>query len=272
MENPKIEILIVNYNSSAFINLSLYALEHLTKSSYRVHVLDNGSCSRDFRNLLRICGQYKSTASVYRKETRLRGSEAHGTALNDLVKLVKGTPYFCILDADATWLRRHWDEFLIERLTNQVPVYGTQAAGNKEKDFPLMYAILFRTKEFDELQIDFRPEPTNPCRDTGWQIREQYLGAGYKGGLIQYRNTRQQKDGPFRGVLCAEYYLEDCDSIFASHFGRGSTLGAAKYGWGSEKYFVHHIPGLSGLAKRLQGLRDRKRWIAICRSIIDAQQ
>ena len=38
-----ISVLIVNYNSSDFLELNLYALARLTKNKYQVFILDNNS-------------------------------------------------------------------------------------------------------------------------------------------------------------------------------------------------------------------------------------
>ena len=54
------------------------------------------------------------------------------------------------------------------------------------------------------------------------------LKAGYIGKIFKAYNTRNYKKGPFKSLICAEFYLGD-DKIFASHFGRGSSLGIAKY-------------------------------------------
>jgi len=39
-------------------------------------------------------------------------------------------------------LKKNWGQILIEKINNQVKAIGTQASGNKPKDFPLMFAIL----------------------------------------------------------------------------------------------------------------------------------
>lgn len=102
MTGNLLTVLIVNFNFSEFIELSLYALRKLTRNTYKVFILDNGSKISDYRNLHRICSQYDNVF-LERKKTNLKGSLAYGTALNYLVKKVT-TPYFSILDADATWL------------------------------------------------------------------------------------------------------------------------------------------------------------------------
>ena len=137
-----ITILIVNFNSADFINLSLYSLKKLTKNPYKVFIVDSGSEINDFRKLKKYLKQYEDVY-IDRWETNLRGSVAHGTALNYLVNKVD-TDFFSILDADATWLKKDWDEILINRMTDSKVAIGTQAPLAKPQDFPLMFAILFK--------------------------------------------------------------------------------------------------------------------------------
>ena len=108
---PEITILIACFNDQKFIDISLYALSKLTKNPYQVYILDNGSELKNYKDLKKICSKYKNVF-LERRETDLRGSMAHGTAFNYLVKKVN-TPYFSILDADAIWLKKNWDEILI---------------------------------------------------------------------------------------------------------------------------------------------------------------
>ncbi len=226
MKKDLLTVLIVNFNSSEFIEVSLYALEKLTKNPYMVFVLDNGSKVCDYRNLKRICSKY-GNVFLERKETSLRGGIAHGTALNYLVEKVD-TPYFSILDADATWSIKGWDEILISKINDKAKIIGTQAAGNKPKDFPLMFAIFFETETFKRLGIDFIPRDISSQLDTGWEIRQKYMNKGFKGEVLNLRATRTYKGGPLKEVICAEYYLEGISHNIASHFGMGSTSGAHK--------------------------------------------
>ena len=108
MYQMKLTILIINFNTSDFIESSLYALKKLTKNPYDVFILDNGSIRDDYNRLRKIVKDYKNVY-LERSDTHLRGSIAHGTGLNILVKKVK-TQYFTILDADATWLIKNCDE------------------------------------------------------------------------------------------------------------------------------------------------------------------
>jgi len=106
MNTPiKTTILTVNYNSAAFVINTLWCLEHITMHPYKVIIADNNSKPEDYAELEAYCADL-DYVEVYRKEGfTLRGSMAHGTTLNELVKKVD-TPYFSILDADATWLAK----------------------------------------------------------------------------------------------------------------------------------------------------------------------
>ena len=260
--NKKTSILIVNFNTSDFIDVALYAISKLTKYPYTVYILDNGSKRAEYNKLKRICNHYEHV-SLERWNTSLRGSLAHGTALNYLVKKVD-TPFFSILDADAVWLIKDWDETLMKRITKKVKVIGTQAPPMKYQDFPLMFAIFFESRTFMNLEVDFRPVNINQHVDTGYDLREKYGMKGYRGEVITCYNSSKYQKGPFRSLLVGEYYLEGINPIFASHFGRGATLGG-------EKYVRSSIPILKGYLAYLEGKKEKRRWISICRKIIDDQ-
>ncbi|HET8575025.1 MAG TPA: glycosyltransferase family 2 protein [Candidatus Paceibacterota bacterium] len=268
MNKPLISVLIVNFNTVDFIELSLFALKKLTKNPYRVFIADNGSEISDFLKLQKIVAT-SPEVSLKRFETDLRGSLAHGTALNALTEKVN-TPFFSILDADATWLIKDWDEILINRLKGQTKVIGTQAPPGKPQDFPLMFASLFETETFRTLHIDFRPKDIAQKQDTGFEMREKYLAAGFRGENIDFFNTRNFHIGSFPNVTCAEYYLSGEPHIFASHFGRGSTLGEAKYRKGWKKYF-YSLPLLGNNLLKAHGSKEKTEWISICRKLIQDQ-
>jgi len=265
----KLSIIIVNYNASDFIKIGLYALDKLTKFPYKVYNVDNGSKLKDYKKLIEYCNCYNNVY-LERIETKLRGSLAHGTALNYLVNKVD-TPYFAILDADATFLIKNWDYILINELNEKTPIIGTQAPPGKPSDFPLMFAILFRTEEFKKLNIDFRPKDISNKQDTGWELREKYLKNGYSGKILHFKSTRIYDQGPFKDMICAEYYLDGYDHIFASHFGRGSSMGLNKYGRGEGVGFIYKLPIISSPLRYLKGYREKIKWINRCKEIIDNQ-
>jgi len=263
-------VLIVNFNSSIFIKLLLYALKKLSRYPYKVHVLDNGSTLQDYAKLQKICTNAKNVF-LERHETELRGSMAHGTGLNHLVQYVD-TSYFSILDADATWLKKHWDEILINQLDDNVKVIGTQASVGSKKfqDFPIIYCILFETRSFRQLDIDFRPKDIAAAQDTGHELREKYLQAGFQGKIIEMKNTRTYKEGPFKNCICAEFYLDDdYTQIFASHFGRGS---AAKFkNRHNRELWYYKLRGLARFTRRYARNIEQWKWIRVCRKIIRSQ-
>jgi hypothetical protein len=155
-------------------------------------------------------------------------------------------------------LVKNWEEILINQLDNKVKVIGTQVpvGSQKPQDFPLMYACLFETNTFKKLNINFCPNDLTIYQDTGWEMREKYLQAGFCGKLLEMRNTRTYKEGPFKEVICGEYYLKGFPQIFASHFGRGSTLGEHKYRKG---FGIFYKAPVIGRYLRLKKGRNEKK-------------
>lgn len=246
--------------------MSLYGLAKLTENKYKVLICDNGSSYFDKEKLKRIASKCSNIELIFRKQSA-SGSMGHGEALNLLIKKID-TPYGVILDADAVFLKKGWDEILINQLDDKIKIIGAPPAKNpiKPTDFPSVYATLYATEIFKFLKIDMKPKDTKRGLDTGWEMREKFLENGYKCKVLDARNTREYKEGPFRDVICAEYYLPDYDGIFSCHFGRGATLGAAKYSNHSLS-----LPMVSYFTKRVRGWKEKKRWLAICKEIIDRE-
>lgn len=267
---PLITICITHFNDAGFVLNTLYCLSLLTKNPYKVIVRDNNSKGRIYQKLKKGVGDYDNVYLYKAENFRVRGSKAHGIALNDMAKKID-TPYGVILDADFTFLMKNWDEILISRLNNKVKIIGTQISRKGAEGFPFMVGILFETATFRALNIDFRIGDMALGQDTGWQLRGKYQGAGFQGKTIELKNTRAYKQGPFREFLgVGEYYLEgDYDRIFGCHFARGSFLGAAKYVRGTS--FIYRLPVIGRTLRRMRGKRDKKKWLKICREIV-AQQ
>lgn len=272
---PLITICTVNYNSSEFIELMLYGLQKLTISPFKVVIRDNNSNDKDYNNLKNIVKNY-SNVSLYQVKTNLNGSMAHGEALNELVSKID-TQFGVIMDADATFLVKDWDKILIEKISDEMPIYGTQADVHfgKPEDFPLMFAVIFKTEILKNLQVDFRPRDQQKFEDTGWELREKYMKANLKGGLLYDFNTRTFKKGPFSKIICSEYYLniDGNGSIFASHFGRGSAPKAKNLVRlrGPKSFFLRVVNKFLQYANILKWHKQKKEWLNICKSIIDGQ-
>ena len=194
------------------------------------------------------------------------GSVGHGEAMDILVNKVE-TPYFVTLDCDATFLRAGWDEHLISQMSSTIKAAGTQASGNKPSDFPLMYGVLYETEAFKSMNVKFLPplemDKNGVLKDTGWEIREKYLATGHSGYVLEALSTRDNKKGPFGDMIVMEYYAPGDPKIFASHFGRGSTLGGAKYLKASlaTKF-------LGKIHARIKGHKERIAWIRRVKSLV----
>lgn len=266
MTEPQLTILIVNFNTADFIKATLFALEKLTSQPYWVYILDNNSRPNDYEKLLAYTQRYNNI-KVEREETLLRGEAAHGNGLNRLCAKVI-TPYFSIIDADATWLAKDWDAILLKRLNDRVKVIGTQAppGSTKHDDFPVVYIALFETAAFRKLKIDFLPQASEGGVGVGNELKKKYLGAGYAGEVIEMKNTRWYKEGPFRNVICAEYYLDaNYDNVFASHFARGSQSGGGskytgKFNTGILPY-LYRAPFIGEKLLQRRYVQERRRWI-----------
>lgn len=265
-----ISVLIVNFNSSDFVGLSLFSLKYLTKNPFQVFILDNGSKKSDFSKLQTIVSAYKNVF-LERRETKERGSMAHGKGLDYLVKKVN-TPFFCILDADCVWLKKNWDEILIGKLNKKVKVIGTQAPKPKFQDFPVVFAAIFETRTYLKLDISFTPHGQVSIKnDTSSILRKKYNESFFKGEILYLKNTREFKHGPYRNVICAEFYdnPRGVGGIFASHFGRGSTLGVDKYL--KRCGFFSKIPFLPSVMSVIKGMQEQHEWIKISEEIIKKQ-
>lgn len=277
MNDPLITICTVNYNSSEFIMMMLYSFRKLNYYPYKVIIRDNNSKKKDYEKLKNfIKNEGLNNIHLYRINNKLIGSEAHGVALNELVSRID-TQYGVIIDADAMFLIKDWDKILIDKITPQQPIYGTQAntLGNKPKDFPLMFAIVFITDILKDLNINFKPRDINKFEDTGWELREKYLSKGLKVGLLYDFNTRLYKNGPFSKVICSEYYLSPKaeEHIFASHFGRGSSPKAKNlvYLRGKSIFLIRVINKCLQYVNIIKWKKDKNKWLNICKKIIDEQ-
>lgn len=262
---PLLTILSVNYNSADFLCLCLKSLHRLTKNSWKLIICDNGSRYNDFKKLRSYVSNYENVF-LFSREQNVSGSMGHGEALNILSQFID-TPYGAILDADCFPLIRNWDEQLIDQLDDKHKIIGTPLAINasltdKHNDFPLIFLCLFETEVFKNLKIDFRPKDFSQFQDTGWELREKYKAAGYKGKNLVGLNTRFYSQGFFASTVCVEYYGDkSCKHLICSHFGRGSNPDSPKYAKGIFRHFM----------ARYRYHKDKRRWISICERIIDEQ-
>ena len=266
-----ITICIVNYNSSEFVLNTLYCLEKLTKNNYKVIIRDNNSNPKDFENLKNNTSKIANVELYTIKNFSHFGSMAHGIAVNDLIKKID-TKYGVFLDADCTFLCKNWDEILISEINEKFPIIGVPGSStpgaSHSTNFPIFIGVLFDADILKRLKIDFRPKTSGTFKDTGYEVEYKFLEKGYKGKVIISKSTRHYKYGPFNKIICMEYYLEGYNGIFMCHFGRGSSLGIAKYFNGWRKTF-YSLPIIGAYLLQSKGKREKKRWLKICREIVD---
>ena len=267
-QKNKLTILCVNFNSFDFVQLMIEGLEKLTYNNYKVLICDNGSTKNEIEQIKQYSKLKKNVKFFFRKQTDVP-SVSHGKALDFLMKKVS-SEFFVVIDADATFLIKNWDLYLISEINDKVKLIGTEAAGKKDKNFPQVYATLYETNTFKKLNCFFCPdmkEKVSPSNDTGYIIPIKYSKNGYKGKVLKYKNTRYWKNGPYRDIICGEYYLNKSENIFASHFGRGSTLGAAK-----RLSFYKYIPIINKLLFKILGENEKRKWIMISKTIFKQEE
>lgn len=273
----KLTVLTVNYHTSDFIENMLYCLNKITYCPFKVLIADNFYSVEEKVQLNDVCQNYDNVDIFFRKQSQF-GSVGHGEALDFLTKKVD-TSYFAILDADATFLIQNWDKILMSELDSNCKVIGTQAQLNQKRkptDFPLMFAILFETETFEKLHIQFKPPSQADAiegKDTGYQLRERYKAARRTAKLLYHTYSIKEKGSPFHGIACTEYYLPGYDQIVASHFWRGSSLVMSENISRNNRIveLIRQLPILGGRIITLMRKREKKRWIKICKEIVNKQ-
>jgi hypothetical protein len=263
-----LSIVITNYNTLNFVKLSLFAIKKLTLNQYVVLINDNGSRPSEIVVLKKMADENSNIKVFLRKTSYKEASYAHAEALDLMIEKVE-TPYTVILDSDCTFLLRGWDQRLINCINDTVKIVGTSLPKGrsclKPYDFPFQFAVLFETETYRQLDISCMPREIKKGEDTCWQWKPKFVQGGYKGKILITKNTRDYKQGPFGDLVGVEEYYMDDGELIASHFGRGSSGGAAKYC----KWLK--IPVVSGYVKRYYGNIEKKKWISKCYKIINEQ-
>lgn len=230
-------------------------------------ICDNGSKSKDLRCLKALCKDGDNVDIIFNQQS-VSGSIGHGEALDILASKIE-TPFFVVVDSDVVFLRKEWDVILLERINDKVKAIGTEASGDKPKDFPTLYAVLYETESFREVDCSFLPSMDIPekrvYRDTGWQVREGFLNKGLQGETLVMRNTREYKEGPFRKFTgVGEFYLKGWQEIFVAHYGRGAAGGRPKF---LDQKGAFNIAGR--IVAWRNAKRERKAWFTSVRKYLE---
>ncbi len=263
MNDYLITILTVNYNTSDFIKLMLNALKKLTKNKYRVIICDNGSDKKDIVKLIYAVKEYMNVELIFRNQSE-SGNQGHAEALDILSSMVN-TEFSVILDSDCCILMKNWDEYLISQLDKKNKLISSpRYFNNRKNNYPGPYIVLYDSKIYNKLNISSLPGDGKKQQDTAYSWKIGFEAGGYKIKLLGAESTRYNKNGLFRDILCAEFYTEQ-KKLIASHFGRGSSLGAAKY------FKRFSVPVMSYVIKKISGWRAKRKWIQRCFNIIEKQ-
>ncbi len=265
---PLLSIVITNYNTLNFVKLSLFAIKKLTLNPYVVLINDNGSRSSEIVALKKIADENSNIKVFLRKTSYKEASCAHAEALDLMIDKVE-TPYTVVLDSDCTFLLRGWDQRLINCINDTVKIVGTSLPKGrsclKPYDFPFQFAVLFETETYRQLDISCMPREIKKGEDTCWQWKPKFTRGGYKGKTLITKNTRDYERGPFGDLIGVEEYYTDDGELIASHFGRGSSGGVAKY------FKRLKIPFVTRCLKRYYGSIESKKWINRCHEILNEQ-
>ena len=190
MSKPLITILTVNYNTSDFIELMALAFRKLTKNSYKLIVCDNGSKPEHLLKLVQLEQRDENVETIFRVQSA-PGSAGHGEALDILVGMVD-TPYFAVMDADATFLTKNWDEKLLAQFNDKVRAAGTpyEKSTDKWHDFPINFCALYESETFFKYDCTFAAGDflNKPEEDQGYLVRKAYMDNGLAGWVLKASN------------------------------------------------------------------------------------
>lgn len=267
-KNKKITILLVNYNTSKFVEILLFSLQKLTLSSYKVIICDNGSNDNEILQLSNTVRKYKDVDVIFRLQS-VGGSIAHGQALDILIEKVN-TKYTVIMDSDCVLLMRGWDKYMINQIKNKIQMVGSAEIEDVNVNrigtsFVLPFLCMFNTKTFKSLKISCLPGDIKKGQDVCWEWEKKYKEKNFECSKFIGKSTRRNNKIEFSDIVGVENYYTKDNKIIASHFGRGSSLGFAKY----KSWYFKSIPYLSKILNNFYGQSQINKWIFKSKKIIE---
>jgi hypothetical protein len=257
-------VVTVNYNTSDFVRLMYEVMRDLANSPFVFMVCDNGSSRSDQDALKRYFAGNENADLLFRHQGDDKASFAHAKAMDLLLSKVT-TKYAVVMDSDCVLLAKGWDDVLRATMQANV-VVGTSSpseyAGNRvgATTFPLPFAMVLDMDVFRELCVSFLPGDISRGEDTAWQLKHAYEQRALPFRIWDSYNTRTFLCGPFAGLEGVGEYYQD-NVLMASHFGRGSSCGIAKYFKGGPQNVIFNF------FRRMKGIREKKVWMSICRDI-----
>jgi hypothetical protein len=267
-DSPQVTVVTVNYNSFEFVRLMYESMRTLSGGGFRMLVCDNGSRPAQRDRLCRYFAGKTDVGLLFRDQGSEQASFAHARAVDLLLSRVE-TAYAVVMDSDCVFLSRDWDRVVLEAM-GRYEIIGTTSAKEQGSHrigggtFPLPFAMCLRMSTFRSLGVSFMPGDISRGQDTAWQLKEAYTARGLPSCVFDSYNTRTFRSGPFarlEGVQ--EYYYQG--KLIASHFGRGSSGGIAKYFRSGPKNPFFNV------FRWMKGRVEMRSWMAICRRIVAEQ-
>ena len=259
MKDRKLTVITICFNSADFVSAQADSLYKLSDDKFDYIVFDNGSNINELSKLLKLKEKYNDLKIVISPKVYNQGSLAHGYGLDEAVKFVQ-TDFFMILDSDCSLLLKSWDKLLLNKFDESTSVLGVKTTNREE--IPQNRLMIVRKSLFDKLKITNMPsfksgERIIPLNDTSSDIIRLKKISDFK--LLEYKNTRFSKKMSFSNLKGVEEYYID-NKLLASHFGRGSSLGAAKYSKILPKFL-----------RKIIGYYDKRKWLNIVDDLITKQ-
>lgn len=150
-----------------------------------------------------------------------RGSMNHGTALNQIIPLVK-TEYLLLMDIDCFLFHQDWDDLLIPLLDEYALIGARSFRTDTVTKTKMLHAnfIFGKTKDFQN-NIDYRPNEARKIDTAG------NLTISLKDKKIYHVDYNRPTKAFIDIPRCAEYRINDQPIWY--HFGRGAVRARDTY-------------------------------------------
>lgn len=224
----KLTILSVCYNSSNFIAENFKSAKKGAIGEFSYLIVDNGSKKSHIKRLNKLKKSNNNIDLIFSNNDHKFASYNHAMGVEKGLLIVK-TKYCLILDSDTIFLKHGWDSTLLSFFKEKTAIVGFEATNRI--GFPQIMFSCIDVKIFKENKISCMPsfenkKECNPLNDTAHQWKK--LKKNYEIVTFPFKNTRDYNSPYFKNIVgIEEYYINN--ELFASHFGRGSSLGSAKY-------------------------------------------
>ncbi len=201
--------------SEPFLDLLIHSIEATESGQYDIeYLISVNNSAVDIDQLRSVESKHPKVFFINPPEKMYNGVQddlgrAHGHALNDLVSNMTAK-YGVICDVDVAFLTKDWDIKIINLLDSNNIIAGStyrRSVKNgsiyKYSDFPCVFMSVFLVEPMQELGVSYvpslnkvkvdssnvhvygKPEGREVMLDTGHEIPEKLIPAGYSGVPLQ---------------------------------------------------------------------------------------